>query len=101
MAFGMQVFGAGGNLVMDITDRLPRIVGRGNTGVQNGSVDIANALPGIGGMLPWVFALDPSPNFLATIRRPYFNVNGTVISWSFDDNGPPQYMAVDFLYGIY
>jgi hypothetical protein len=81
MAAGLQCFDASGNLVVDITSRLPRFVGSvqllgGNSSVSNSSLAAGTV---------W-YAFQPSQiwGFInMDVSRPIFSVSGTTISWTY------------------
>lgn len=80
MAAGMQVFDASGNLIVDVTSRLARIVG--SVSVDPSSSTRSVAVPA--GGTPF-YSFQPLTVWGFTnmdISRPNFSISGTTISWS-------------------
>lgn len=91
---GLQVFDSGGNLAVDVTDRLARIVGSVSTGVVNGSIVDAGLLTGT----PWytIHALSFSGYFdICSVA-----VSGNTLSWTFGTGGSER-VAYTITYGVY
>lgn len=88
MAFGFQVFDPQGRLIVDITDRLTRIIGQVYTGDQPGSIQV----PGWASYgTPWVFVLQrPNASFtpLNGTRFVRPTISGDTLSWDFEPNSP-------------
>lgn len=92
MAAGLKAWDTAGNLILNITDRLGRMVGvvtiQPNTSGQV-SIDTKQ------GTLWWAIA--PSGSFY----RPFMNDNGQgVLSWSPNTSFPTGQVAVVLLYGV-
>lgn len=92
MAQGLQIFDSAGALVLDITDRLTRILGEFTTTTANGSITDANLTSGT----PWFYKIsDDNPfNAICTIT-----ISGTTISWTFSSYG--VITAQSFRYGVF
>lgn len=92
MAYGLVVRDAAGNVILDTSTRLTRILGTFNTGTSNGSITDGNLAQGT----PFWFISDgygSGDGFTADI-----SVSGTTISWTI--TGTPK-IACQFVYGVY
>jgi hypothetical protein len=102
MPAGLQCFDASGNLVVDITSRLPRFVGSAAVGPGNTpSVSNANLAAGT----VW-YAFQPSQiwGFInMDVSRPIFSVSGTTISWVYSAGAGTHNMQIPgtLFYGVY
>ncbi len=95
MSQGLQCFDATGKLILDVSDRLTRVLGEFNTGTQNGSITDDNFKDGF----PWIFSLSPSGDELFITAE--FSISDNTISWVFTDqsNAPRRNKLI--LYGVY
>ena len=90
---GLQVFDASGVIVLDVTDRLTRVLGSFYTGTANGSIVDNNLSTGI----PWYFMRDVvDDTYLTSSLFVLFTSSG--LSWAFE-NGPTRNTFVT--YGVY
>ncbi|WP_438391069.1 hypothetical protein [Caballeronia sp. DA-9] len=101
MAAGIQCWDASGNLVIDITGRLQRIIGSASLAGGNGSVTDAR----LAGGTIW-FAFQPSQIWgfqNMDVSRPIFSVAGTTISWTYSGGATTQNIQIQgiMFYGIY
>lgn len=91
-----------GNIIVDITDRLTRVIGLFNSGSSAGSISVPGFALGAG----WAAVLESQlpPSSPSTLYSyPIISINGTMLSWSF-----PNYqgqsitiMPCDIIYGVY
>lgn len=92
MTQGLQCFDNTGALVLDVTDRLTRILGEFTTTTTNGSITDANLTSGT----PWFYKIsaDNPFNAICTII-----ISGQTISWTYSAFGviTPQ----NFRYGVF
>nr|WP_092069553.1 hypothetical protein [Dendrosporobacter quercicolus]NSL47514.1 hypothetical protein [Dendrosporobacter quercicolus DSM 1736]SDL92505.1 hypothetical protein SAMN04488502_1011194 [Dendrosporobacter quercicolus] len=97
MPCGLQIWDANGNLTLDVTDRLTRVLGTFSTGTTDGShTDAALAFG-----TPWIHATSSYPYNSYACQ---YTVSGTTISWTFIEGSPfnqdgkrPEYV----IYGVY
>ena len=94
MPQGLQVWDASGNLILDLTDRLGRILGISTlTSPTDGSITDAGFASGT----PWFICLPISSGAAST---PQCSVAGNVISWDFITGG--NYATTyKLIYGVY
>lgn len=101
MPQGLQVWDANGNLIIDVTDRLTRVLGEFYTGTSNGSV----TNPGLTTGTPWWIAI-PTTNINVNnnnmAKYLTFSVSGSTLAWSFGAVYPIQ-VAINHkvIYGVY
>jgi len=92
---GLQVFDASGNIVLDITDRLTRVLGEVNTGAAAGSVTDAGLSSGD----PWYIAFRVDGAMWSSADADLaISISGTTLSWSYG-SGTAQNMTIT--YGVY
>lgn len=92
---GLQVFDRGGNIVLDITDRLSRVLGSVNTGAVAGSTSNAALSSGT----PWHMNTNADGTIMGTSdAQCVVSFSGTTMSWSY---GAGTAKNVDILYGVY
>nr|DAL63676.1 MAG TPA_asm: hypothetical protein [Bacteriophage sp.] len=90
-----------GQVTVEVTDRLTRVIGTFNTGTASGSLTVSDFSSGSG----WACILEaprPSLNIANNYRYPRVRISGDVISWDFP--GPyASWLAVacDVIYGVY
>lgn len=97
MAQGLQCWDANGNLTLDLTDRLTRVLGQFETGTTDGSITNEDLATGE----PWFFCM--SDNLVSSNyeKDPLtVTVNNTTISWAFDYIGADR-VNKKFMYGVY
>jgi hypothetical protein len=85
MAAGIQCFDASGNLLVDVTSRLARIVGSAPV-TANGSVLVPTAGDLFYAFQP--FAIWGFTNM--NVLRPNFSVSGATLSWTYSASAGPQ-----------
>ena len=101
MPQGLQCWDASGNLVLDVTDRLTRILGEVGTGTTSGSVNDANFATGT----PWFFVRDNSPQTfdesgIATNYPCRIWIDGNTLNWEFSTSTAYP-ISRNILYGVY
>lgn len=82
MAIGMQIFDAQGNLILDGTKRIGKIVTTFDSGISNSS-RTAPELQGAG--TPFHFTTTDADYFSEYYAYPDITITGTTVSWSFVD----------------
>ena len=94
MPQGLQVWDAAGNLILDLTDRLGRLLGIATlTNPTDGNITDAGFASGT----PWFVCLPISGGAVST---PQVGVAGNVISWDFIAGG--NYATnYKLIYGVY
>lgn len=101
MAAGLQCWDASGNLIVDITSRLPRFVGSASLAGGNSSVTDAKLA---GGTVWFAFQPDQIWGFQnMDVSRPIFSVSGNTISWTYSGGATAQNIQITgtLFYGIY
>lgn len=97
MATGLRQRDPSGNILVDITTRLPRIMGRATlTAGTNGSVVVPAS-----GTNPLVYWFNPSltqPDFNTS---PRFTDDGTTITWTYVSANPTYNRSGVLVYGRY
>jgi len=94
MPAGMQVFDAAGNLLIDITTRLSRVIGtQAIAAGSSGSLVVPNAGQGA---IWW--AICPSS---ASRYVPLVSLSGSTISWSPNGSYPGSAVDALLIYGLY
>jgi hypothetical protein len=99
---GLQIFDAGGNVVLDVTDRLTRVLGEFETGTSDGFITDTNLDYGT----PWFIA---KLNGSVTVKEGYnsyysssvpilISFNSQSLSWSFSGGSVANHHIV---YGVY
>jgi hypothetical protein len=97
MTQGLQVFDASGNIVVDTTHYLGRILGVTTVGISNGSITNANFSKGT----PFWVANRDSGSY-NTSQPIYTLTNSTTISWSWGaQSGNPGNTTQTLIYGVY
>lgn len=99
MPAGIQVFDQSGNLVVNIQDRLAKIIGSARV-TANGSVTDPNLLQGT----PfYAFQQEGIWGFVTmNVLRPNFSVSGSTISWTYSASSGqnPYTIKGNLFYGI-
>lgn len=100
MPYGFQVFSATGELEIDLSTSLTRVLGRFQTGNSQtyGSVTDANFAKGI----PWFVVLvngPPNSSFEWGLT-PEVSIDGTTLSWSWPAVLQPYKRDCHIIYGI-
>lgn len=83
MAVGLQVWDANGNLVVDITDRLSKILGTVYTGSSNGSVTVSGLSEGEPFCTACPIAVQGGNLFNLIPPRITINKEANTVSWQF------------------
>lgn len=102
MPRGFQCFNAQGQVIVDITDRLTRIVGQVGTGVQAGAIGVAEWNGNYG--TPWVFVQQRNQTANQFGKRAVkVTISGTTLSWTFEPSQFPNWEAIPAIiqYGVY
>jgi hypothetical protein len=102
MAFGFQVFNPQGQVIVDITDRLTRIVGAVGTGTSPGSIQVAEWNGQYG--TPWLFVQQRNQSANQFGKRAVSaTISGTTLSWTFEPSAFPQWEAIPAIiqFGVY
>lgn len=100
MPAGLQVYDANGNVMLDLTHRITKYLGIGDTGTSDGS--ITRPIEGLG--VWWVIPIrrwETTGNASANIAHFYVSDKNT-LNWKFynQDLGKPN-VRTQFIYGIY
>lgn len=101
--FGLQCWDASGNMRVDITSRLSRIVG--SVGIDGVAASGAFTDPNLANGAPWL-SFQPTNVWgyvNMDVSRPNFSVSGNTISW-FYSPGAGQYnqrIIGQLFYGVY
>ncbi|MDR5774920.1 MULTISPECIES: hypothetical protein [unclassified Caballeronia] len=93
MAYGLRCRDASGNITVDITDRLTRVIGTFSTGGSDGSFTV-NVTGSV-----WFMVLDDS-QYSRTVLAPIVTLSGNTISWTFPSTTYGT-RAVTVMYGVY
>jgi hypothetical protein len=88
-----QVFDANGDLIFDLANKTSYVLGTGNTGTQNGSLNNSKITA-----RTWVVVLScPTDG-----QVPYFSATSGKLSWQFlGGDHSPSPKNVTFMYGAY
>lgn len=102
MPAGLQCWDASGNLVVDITSRLPRFVGSAPVD-SHSSTSVSDAR--LAGGTVW-FAFQPTQIWgfqNMDVSRPIFSVSGNTISWTWSAGATTRNIKIEgtLFYGIY
>lgn len=99
MPQGLQVFTSGGQLILDVTDRLTRIIGQVSTGTTPGSISVPN-WTSFG--TPWVFIQQRNTATGINARRTCrATISGNTLSWTFEGLSEWQAEPAVIQYGVY
>ncbi len=94
MPNGLQINDASGNLVVDITTRLNRVLGRIDVNKANGSESNSGLSQGN----PYFIILGQDVGLIS----PNVSISGTTITWTYDVVAPDEYKDnTIILYGVY
>lgn len=96
MPSGLQIFDAGGQVVLDTNTRVGTVIGALHTGVYNGSINV----PGFALGQPFFTSMALDPGIHANLP-PTVNVSGTTLSWVFDVPGAVPNQNCVVVYGVY
>lgn len=92
MAQGLQCFDANGNMTLDVTDRLTRVLGEFNTGTFSGSLTDTNLSSGT----PWYILRAAASSYSEASCTISFGLQS--ISWTFGSGTP---ISKNITYGVY
>lgn len=90
MPQGLQVFDASGNVMVDLTTSITRVLGMADIGTSNGSITDTGFSTGI----PWWVVLCTSTG--SNIFSPSIGVSGNVLSYTFPLSG----LTARIIYGV-
>lgn len=94
MGLGVQVFDAAGNLLIDVTTRLSRVVGSQTiTAGSTGSLSVPNSTQG---KIWWAIAPSGGSRYV-----PLISISGNTISWSPNGSYPNGSVDALLIYGLY
>lgn len=95
MPQGLQIFDAGGNCILDITDRLTRVLGEVTTGAANGSISNSALTSGT----PWHVNTNTDGTICGqSDAQCVVSFSGATMSWAY---GAGTVKNVNILYGVY
>jgi len=105
MAAGLQIFDASGNLVLDGTRRIGKIVSTFASGVANSS----RVIPGLSDSgTPFHYITTDADYFSEHIAYPDITISGNTVSWAFLDYaipvspyGPAPRRSVEISVGVF
>lgn len=96
MPAGFQVWDANGRPVIEVTDRLPRVLGM----ITTTTVDGSHPDPRLATGEPWVVAVDSNNTFSQNGYTPRVTATSTAVVWTFE-TGSDTRRLVTVLYGVY
>lgn len=94
MPQGLQCWDASGNLVLDVTDRLTRVLGTFNTGTTDGSITDPALTTGT----PWYVSIGFDNYFYYGEMGCIITVVGSTLSWTFQSGTKSD---KKIMYGVY
>lgn len=95
MPQGLQIFDASGNCLLDITDRLTRVLGEVTTGAASGSITNAALTTGT----PWYLGANTDGSICSSGEANIVvSFSGSTMSWSY---GSGTAVNKSILYGVY
>jgi hypothetical protein len=98
MTLGFRVRDAAtGQVKLEVTDRLTRVIGKVDTGISNGAMDV----PGFATGTPWAVIMQPISSLSEPADFSTPAISGTTLSWSFIDNTTSKRRSVTIIYGVY
>lgn len=95
MPVGLQCWDVNGNLTLDVTDRLTRVLGTVETGTSSGSVTDANLANGT----PWFVMRDTSDYEMLSEANCSVVISGNAVTWTFVGSGTKTNKKI--IYGVY
>jgi len=109
MPQGLQVFDENGNLKIDITNRLCKVLGTLDTGFTAGSITDSNVQVGDIWIFPYRAEMpsnydpggDAVSGVLYAVQRPVFQKTSTGISWTFPASAAKYNQRMYCYYGVY
>jgi hypothetical protein len=94
VGLGVQVFDASGNLLIDVTTRLSRVIGTQTiTAGSSGSLAVPNATQG---QIWWAISPSNGSRYV-----PLISISGNTISWSTNTSYPNGPVDSLLIYGLY
>lgn len=91
---GLQCWDASGQLVLDVTDRLTRVLGEFDTGTANGSL----TNDGLRGGTPWYNISHPNSGELINLVPLVVWIGDNTLIWTFSRDNP---VSLHVMYGVY
>jgi hypothetical protein len=91
---GLQCFDGEGNLILDVTDRLTRVLGEFDTGVVNGSLIDDGLRTGT----PWYNIFYPNSGELIYLVPLVIWTGDNELIWTFARDNP---VSLHVMYGVY
>jgi len=95
MAYGFRARDGAGNIVVEYTDRLTRVLGWVDTGTSNGSIYIGDA-DGV----PF-YALAGTTGIGTDVCFPTISLSGRTLSWTFNTGFASSFKSVKVVYGVH
>lgn len=96
MSAGLQCFSATGELTVNVTDTLPRLIGSVSTGLNAGSIRVPAFADGRG----FAFSMDAGGYYPGeAVNRAQFVVTTAGIDWYFPA-GSPRLKSIVIVYGV-
>ncbi|NIF28323.1 hypothetical protein F3J44_18300 [Pantoea sp. Tr-811] len=100
MPQGLQVWDAQGRLILDVTDRLSRILGQVATGSAAGAIAVPEFAAGYG--TPWAFVQQRNASANQFGKRcARVTISGTTLSWDFPGLSSWEILPAVIQYGVY
>lgn len=99
MPQGLQVFGENGKLLLDVTDRLTRVLGEFETGTTDGSITDPDLLSGT----PWYVTYFIDSMDLAYKRPLHVKFTGNVLNWEWGIKTSSKDVCINtkIIYGVF
>ncbi len=99
MACGLQVFDENGQIIVDVNSCITKVLGIGDTGVEDGAIVNEGLSLGYFWMLPIKYWM---PETLS-IAYPSFRCNSedNTLLWTFSDSSSGRRARMLFMYGIF
>lgn len=95
MPVGLQVFDPAGNIAVDTSDLLGRVLGVRAAGKVNGSINVPGFSTGTG----WAAVL---PHRVDDVYSPpIWSISGTTLSWSYSEPNAAYRADATIIYGVY
>ena len=86
-----------GQITLEITDRLTRVLGRVNSGTSNGSINVPEFL----GNSPFSIVLETAQQAFDLGRTPTVTISGATLSWTFQGTASRPAQPATIVYGLY
>lgn len=105
MGVGLQVWDASGNLVLDATYRVMRIIGSQQIGISGGSGSVVDSRFAQGGWVSFQPSISNGDGYLSGgVIAPQFSFSGSTLTWTYAaiHNGSyDTYQSGTVFYGAY